>query len=61
MNGDDAGQAGAVVTALLGTREVFGDLAESAVFRELLTGHLSRHARDGARRTAAALLAEAAG
>ena len=31
-------------------------LAESAVFRELLTEHLARLARDGARRTAAALL-----
>jgi hypothetical protein len=38
---------------------VFGDLAESAVFRELVTEQLSRLARDGARRTAAALLAEA--
>jgi hypothetical protein len=45
-----------VAGALLGIREVFGDLAESAVFRELLTEHLARLARDGARRTAAALL-----
>ena len=42
--------------ALLGIREVFGDLSESAVLRELLTEHLGRLARDGARRTAAALL-----
>ena len=48
--------AGQVVTALLGIREIFGELAESAVFRETLTEHLSRLARDGARRTAAALL-----
>lgn len=61
VSGDDAGQAGGVVAALLGIREVFGDLAESAVFRELLTGHVTRLARDGARRTAAALLSEAAG
>jgi fructuronate reductase len=54
-----AGQAGRVAEALLGVGEVFGDLAESAVFRELVTEQLSRLARDGARRTAAALLAEA--
>jgi fructuronate reductase len=54
-----AGQAGRVAEALLGIGEVFGDLAESAVFRELVTEQLSRLARDGARRTAAALLAEA--
>lgn len=50
-----AGQAGAVVIALLGIREVFGELTESAAFRELLTEHLGRLARDGARRTAAGL------
>src|ERR1022692_3151070 len=54
--GAGADQAGRVAGALLGIREVFGDLAESAVFRELLTEHLARLARDGARRTAAALL-----
>ena len=54
--GEGAGQAGQVAGALLGIREVFGDLAESAVLRELLTEHLGRLARDGARRTAAALL-----
>ena len=58
--GDGAGQAGRVVAALLGIREVFGDLAHSAVFRDLLTEHLTRLTRDGARRTAAALLSEAA-
>jgi len=47
------------VTALGGLREVFGDLAESAPFRDLVTEQLSRLARDGARRTAAALLTEA--
>ena len=54
--GAGAGQAGQVAGALLGIREVFGDLSESAVLRELLTEHLGRLARDGARRTAAALL-----
>ena len=54
-----AGQAGRVAGALLGISAVFGELAESAVFRELVTEQLSRLARDGARRTAAALLAEA--
>src|SRR4029077_6207006 len=54
-----AGQAGRVAEALLGVGEVFGDLAESAVFRELVTEQLSRLARAGPRRTAAALLAEA--
>jgi fructuronate reductase len=49
-------QAARVVKALLGIREVFGDLAESAVLRSLLTEQLARLARDGARRTAAALL-----
>ncbi len=54
--GEAPGQAVAVAGALLGIREVFGDLADSAVFRELLTDHLARLARDGARRAAAALL-----
>ena len=54
--GEGADQAGRVAGALLGIREVFGDLSESAVLRELLTEHLARLARDGARRTAAALL-----
>ncbi len=54
--GAPAGQPGDVVTALLGVREVFGELADSAVFRDLLTEHLGRLALDGARRTAAALL-----
>jgi len=55
-----AGQADAVVTALLGVREVFGPLTDSGVFRDLLTDHLGRLARDGARRTAAALLSAGA-
>ena len=46
----------AVVTALLGVHEVFGDLGESVALRELLSEHLSRLTRDGARRTAAVLL-----
>ncbi len=54
--GDGADQAGRVAGALLGIREVFGDLAGSAVLRDLLTEHLAQLARDGARRTAAALL-----
>jgi len=54
--GEGAGQAARVARALLGIREVFDDLAESAVLRSLLTEHLARLARDGARRTAAALL-----
>ena len=55
--GPGADQAARVAGALLGIREVFGDLAESAVLRELLTEQvLARLARDGARRTAAALL-----
>jgi fructuronate reductase len=53
---DAQSSAGTVVLALLGIREIFGDLAESAVFRELLTEQLAALARDGARRTAAALL-----
>ncbi|MGP7999138.1 MAG: mannitol dehydrogenase family protein [Streptosporangiaceae bacterium] len=53
---EGADQAGRVARALLGIREVFGDLAESAVLRDLLTEHLTWLARDGARRTAAALL-----
>ncbi|MBO0802879.1 MAG: mannitol dehydrogenase family protein [Nocardiopsaceae bacterium] len=56
---DSASSAGAVVDALLGIRDVFGSLSESAEFRELLTGHLERLATDGARRTVAALVAEA--
>jgi fructuronate reductase len=56
VRGDDADQAGGVVTALLGIREVFGHLSESAVLRELLTEHLGRLARDGALSTAVALL-----
>jgi len=59
VSGDSPDEAGAVVTALGGLREVFGDLAESAPFRDLVTEQLSRLARDGARRTAAALLTEA--
>ena len=54
-----ADQAGRVAGALLGISAVFGELAESEVFRELVTGQLGRLARDGARGTAAALLAEA--
>jgi fructuronate reductase len=57
--GDSADQAGRVAGALLGISAVFGELAESAVFRELVTGQLGRLARDGARRAAGALLAEA--
>ena len=58
VDGASAGQAGRVAEALLGISAVFGELAESAVFRELVTGQLERLARDGAR-GAAALLAEA--
>jgi fructuronate reductase len=58
--GDSADQASRVVTALAGIRDVFGDLAESAFFGDLLTEEVTRLARDGARRTAAFLLAEAA-
>jgi len=58
VDGVSAGQAGRVAEALLGISAVFGQLAESAVFRELVTGQLERLARDGAR-GAAALLAEA--
>ncbi len=54
-----ADQAGRVAEALLGISAVFGELAESEVFRELVAGQLGRLARDGARGTAAALLAEA--
>ena len=54
--GDRADQAGRVAGALLGIREVFGGLADSAVLGELLTELLAQLARDGARRTAAALL-----
>lgn len=54
--GDDAGQADAVTGALLGIREVFGALSESSAFRSLLTSQLSQLARDGARRTVAALV-----
>ncbi len=57
---DSAGDAGAVAGALLGIREVFGELSSSAQFRELLTAHLARLTRDGARRTAAALLSDVA-
>jgi fructuronate reductase len=52
--GTAVGQARRVVTALLGIREIFGELADSAAFRELLTEHLARLARDGARQSAAA-------
>jgi fructuronate reductase len=54
-----ADQAGAVAGALLGIREVFGSLTESAEFRSLLTGQLNRLATDGARDTVTALAAEA--
>jgi fructuronate reductase len=54
--GEGADQAARVVGALLGIREVFDELAHSAALRSLLTGHLARLARDGARRTAVALL-----
>jgi len=57
--GESADQAGRVAGALLGIGAVFGGLAESAVFRELVTELLGRLAADGARRTAAALLVEA--
>jgi fructuronate reductase len=43
-----ADQAAAVVDALLGIRAVFGDLADSAAFRALVTGHLRALARVGA-------------
>jgi fructuronate reductase len=60
VSGDSPDQAALVVTALAGIRDMFGDLAESVTFRELLTEQLSQLASDGARRAAAALLAEAA-
>ncbi len=50
------GQAHAVVRALLGVREVFGDLSGSEQFRSLLAGHLERLARDGALRAVTALV-----
>jgi fructuronate reductase len=56
VSGDAEKDAEKVATALLGIREVFGELSESAALRELLTAHLGRLARDGARRTAVALL-----
>jgi len=56
--GDAADQARRVATALLGVSGVFGDLAESATFRELVTEQLGRLARDGAHRTVASLLGE---
>jgi fructuronate reductase len=57
----EAGGPGDVVVALLGIGAIFGDLAESSVLRDLLTDHLARLSRDGARRAAADLLAEARG
>jgi fructuronate reductase len=54
--GDSARDAGAVAGALLGIREIFGELSSSEVLRELLIAHLDRLARDGARRTGSALL-----
>ncbi|HEY7260870.1 MAG TPA: mannitol dehydrogenase family protein [Trebonia sp.] len=59
VSGEASDQAGRVVTALAGIRDVFGDLGESVRFRDLLTEQLSLLARDGARGAAAALLAEA--
>jgi hypothetical protein len=38
---------------------VFGELSESVVFRDQLTEQLGRLSRDGASRTAAALVREA--
>ncbi|MBO0836135.1 MAG: mannitol dehydrogenase family protein [Actinobacteria bacterium] len=63
VSADDTGAASAspVAGALLGVRAVFGELADSAPFRDLLAEHLTRLARDGARRTAAALVSGASG
>jgi fructuronate reductase len=55
ISGDGAAQAGAVVGALLGIREVFGDLAESPELRALLADQLGRLAADGARAAVLAL------
>lgn len=55
-----ADQPREVSAALLGVREVFGDLAESAGFAGLVTVHLERLTRDGARRAVRSLLANPA-
>jgi fructuronate reductase len=57
----EAGGPAEVVVALLGIGAIFGGLAESSVLRDLLTDHLARLSRDGTRRAAADLLAEAQG
>jgi fructuronate reductase len=49
-------RAAAVVDALLGIRAVFGDLADSGVFRALMTDHLRALAGDGALRAVTALV-----
>lgn len=46
----DADGPAAVVDRLLSLTEVFGELSASAVFRELLVGHLTRLTRDGVQR-----------
>ena len=46
-----------VAAALLGIRDVFGDLADSSGFADLLATHLDRLTRDGTRRAVGSLLA----
>jgi fructuronate reductase len=48
-----------VAAALLGIREVFGDLTDDAAFADLVTSHLERLTRDGARAAVRALAASA--
>ena len=50
---------GQVTAALLGVRDVFGDLADNTGFAGLLRAHLARLTRDGARATLRALLSSA--
>jgi fructuronate reductase len=46
-----------VATALLGIRDVFGDLADNSGFADLLATHLDRLTRDGTRRAVGSLFA----
>jgi mannitol-1-phosphate/altronate dehydrogenase len=48
-----------VTAALLGIRDVFGDLADNTDFADLLRAHLARLTRDGARGALHALLSSA--
>ena len=50
-----AGDASAVVDALLGVEEIFGSLSQSPDLRSLLIDQLGRIARDGARAAVLAL------